>query len=171
MVRLISHLAFETHDSSVMARAHARMTTCPCWRAGCGTLGCVSTWLLPTPEFLSMGFLVTILTARACPSSLLQTDLQVQLRRQGEASPHHAVGVYVLGLASTGKTLLMNALLCGFEETGSCVVGRWNGHVRASATSVQSILENVLSPLSSGDLVCGIKMRASLSPASNVTQI
>ena len=80
----------------------------------------------------------------------------------------------MLGVASTGKTLLMNALLCGLEEKGSCVVGRWNGHMRATATSVQSILENVLSPLSSGDLVCGIEMCASSSPtssASNVTQI
>ena len=124
-------------------------------------MGCVSTWLLPTPEFFSLGFLITILTARARPRSF---DPQAHSRRQDSAHHHHhhhhhAVGVYVLGQASTGKTLLMNALLCGLEDTGSCVVGRWNGHMRASAASVQSTLENILHPRSSGDLVRDTKAR------------
>ena len=107
-----------------------------------------------------MGFLVTILTARARPSSLLQMDPQAHARRPGSAHHHHhhhAMGVYVLGQASTGKTLLINALIGGLEETGSCVVGRWNGHIRASATSVQGTLENILHPRSSGDLVRNTK--------------
>ena len=120
---------------------------------GCGSLGGVSSWLLPTSEFLSFGFLVNVITGRARPHSLQpNADTKAELRRQ-ESMQHHPVGVCLLGQASSGKTLLMNSLLFGLERQGTCVVGRLNGNTRSSATSVQHTLRNMLHTLSSGDLV------------------
>ena len=120
---------------------------------GCGTLGGVSSWLLPTPEMLSFGLLVNLITGRARPHGLQRNaDTDRELRRQ-ELMQYHPSGVCLLGQPSCGKTLLMNSLLQGLEATGTCVVGRWNAHASSSATSLHQTLDSMLQPLSSGDLV------------------
>jgi len=91
---------------------------------GCGTLGGVSSWLLPTPEMLSFGLLVNLITGRARPHSMQKNaDSRRELRRQ-ELWQHRASGVCIHGTHSCGKTLLMNALLQGLENTGAAVVSR-----------------------------------------------
>lgn len=96
---------------------------------GCGRIGGASSWLFPTSEMLSFGLLVNLITGRARPHSMQKrADTRKELRRQ-ELLQHHASGVCILGTHSSGKTLLMNALLGGLEAGGSTVVGRTNCHV------------------------------------------